>query len=61
MKTTEQLVLEQIRESIAELSPDAQGEIREMARLLRNYLVSGGAHASYAFALVGAELAAEED
>lgn len=57
--TEEQQTLLLIRGTIAGMPENDQAQVKAIAETLRSILKSGGAHASVAFALVGAEQAAE--
>ena len=60
--TPEQTVLIMTRGTIASLPADMQKDVARMAQQIRDWLKTGGNHDArqIAFALVGAELAAEE-
>lgn len=57
--TPEKIVLYEIREAISKLSNDDQIKVAVRATTLRN-IIKDGEHALMAFALVGAELAAQD-
>jgi hypothetical protein len=57
--TEEEQTLLVIRGTIAGLSEDDQNRVKSIAETLRNVLKAGEGHAAMAFALVGAELAAQ--
>jgi hypothetical protein len=57
--TDEEQTLLVIRGTIAGMKEDDQIQIKSIAATLRTTLEAGGGHAAMAFALVGAELAAQ--